>query len=345
MIFIFVFSGNLVAQNEYSIEGKLIDSKTGEPLPYVSVYLSQTTIGTSTDETGRYRMNKIPRGKYYLIASIVGYKSEIREIDLNKSYQLTVDFSLERILYQMNQIDVTGEIPTGWKHQLQFFKEIFFGNNQYAKKCTIKNEYKLDFQESEVQFQASASEPLQIVNNALSYKIICVLKKFIYDKKKRRVTYEIYPNFIEIIPSTKDSLEDIISNRKDAYLGSVAHLISSLASRDAKFRSEGFELTYLRSFLHVESASEIVSYNSETDQYFLNPSSGFQLRTGRRNSGLIIDYWRAGKKNKSQIDIYLSDGIEFGAGGYIFSNEYQIHGDMAKEGIATMLPLFWKVPE
>ena len=91
--------------------------------------------------------------------------------------------------------------------------------------CDIKNETILNFSENNTLFIASADEPLQIVNNAFGYKLECVLGKFTFDKKRQISSFEVYPQFHEIIPATQDSLEDYVSNREDAYRGSVANFL------------------------------------------------------------------------------------------------------------------------
>ncbi len=47
----------LVAQmgaQEVLFEGKIFDTKTGEPIPYVNLSFLNTLKGTSTDEEGRF---------------------------------------------------------------------------------------------------------------------------------------------------------------------------------------------------------------------------------------------------------------------------------------------------
>lgn len=56
------------------IQGVVRDAETNEPLPYVSVMIVNTEIGTSTDEKGRFFILHVLPGKYALEISSVGYQ-------------------------------------------------------------------------------------------------------------------------------------------------------------------------------------------------------------------------------------------------------------------------------
>jgi hypothetical protein len=333
------------SQNLYTIEGKVTDSKTGEPLEFVNVFLSQTTIGATTNADGKYRIDKIPRGIYPLVASMVGYESIVTTVDLTNDNKIIVNLSLERSVYEFNQIVVQGEIPTRWFDQLEIFKRELFGKNNFAKKCIIKNPYQIDFKEEGRKLTATAGEPIIIQNNALGYKIECVLKGFVYDRDKRTSAFQIYPSFTELTTSTKDSAEEYQANRTNVYLGSLAHLLKSLVVNNYKFKDEGFTLytTKLRDNPFeryyprenvVRRASDIVRADSVTNQYYL-----------MANNSLLITYWNSGKHTFSIIRL-LTGITEFDPGGFlIFTDEFNITGAMASEGVATMLPRNWKPPE
>ena len=70
------FSGQTIAQNKQSdasISGHIIDAKTGEHLPYVTVMVGGTQIGIQTSSSGHYVLRNLPLGKHDIIASFVGY--------------------------------------------------------------------------------------------------------------------------------------------------------------------------------------------------------------------------------------------------------------------------------
>lgn len=46
----------------------------GEHIPFVNIYLENTTMGTATDITGHYMLVDVPVGKFTIVAKMVGYK-------------------------------------------------------------------------------------------------------------------------------------------------------------------------------------------------------------------------------------------------------------------------------
>jgi hypothetical protein len=49
-------SGAAMAQSTTTIKGTVTDAKTGETLPFVSILIPGTTMGTASDSEGRYAM-------------------------------------------------------------------------------------------------------------------------------------------------------------------------------------------------------------------------------------------------------------------------------------------------
>jgi len=45
------------------ISGKVIDIETQQPIPFVSIWLEGTTVGTISDEYGNYEVNNITVGR------------------------------------------------------------------------------------------------------------------------------------------------------------------------------------------------------------------------------------------------------------------------------------------
>ena len=72
-----------------NISGKIIDSKTGEPLEYASISLtnirwSKIVEGTISDDKGKFFMNKIRSGKYQISVSYLGYDIQNIDFELTK---------------------------------------------------------------------------------------------------------------------------------------------------------------------------------------------------------------------------------------------------------------------
>ncbi len=80
----------------------------GEHLPFVSIFLEGTSIGTSTDHTGHYMLTNLPEGKHILVAKTLGYKVEKKTITVEAGKSQEINFVLEEEHMALNQVVVTG---------------------------------------------------------------------------------------------------------------------------------------------------------------------------------------------------------------------------------------------
>ena len=89
------------------IYGHVIDKTTGEHLPYIVVMLKGTTIGVSTENTGHYMMRNVPEGKFVVEVSAIGYKAQMREIEVRKGRSYEINFTLEEDFVQIDGVIVS----------------------------------------------------------------------------------------------------------------------------------------------------------------------------------------------------------------------------------------------
>ena len=82
-------------KSDAHLYGHVIDSKTGEHLPYATVTIPGTTIGTMTDASGHYFLKNLPEGNFMMEVSSVGYKTVTRNVTLKKGKTLEENFELE----------------------------------------------------------------------------------------------------------------------------------------------------------------------------------------------------------------------------------------------------------
>jgi hypothetical protein len=75
--------------SQHIIKGIVTDSINNEPLPFVSVYLKGTSIGTVTDNNGKFTL-KIPHTNHILKISSLGYKEKILKPPGAKDALLTI---------------------------------------------------------------------------------------------------------------------------------------------------------------------------------------------------------------------------------------------------------------
>ena len=107
-LLIFLLSFTVVsalAQNR--ISGKVTDARTGEALPFVSVYIKNTNIGTTTNEQGEYniKLSNLPDS---LTASFVGYKNQSQAVKKGTAVQV-INFNLGLTSVSLNEILIRPE--------------------------------------------------------------------------------------------------------------------------------------------------------------------------------------------------------------------------------------------
>ncbi|MGL5635895.1 MAG: TonB-dependent receptor, partial [Bacteroidales bacterium] len=93
--------------SDANIYGHVIDAKTGEHLPYITIALKGTTIGTVTDASGHYFLKNLPTGDFTIAASSVGYKGEEKKIRIESKTSVEINFSLQEQLLEMDEVVVS----------------------------------------------------------------------------------------------------------------------------------------------------------------------------------------------------------------------------------------------
>ena len=227
-----------VGQAQLTIRGQVRSGKTEEVLPFATVFLSNTTKGTVTNEKGQFTLNNVPPGRFELIVSYMGFvtlKVPVQTQD-QKSYKLLLKPS-------DNQLpDVTVKArrrrdPDRAK-QLALFTDHFIGLSENAAQCRLINPEVLSFNQTTDRLIATANEPLLIDNKALGYRIKFQLDQFIYEYDSYQIAYEGNPVFEAMRPVNAKESERWAENRKKAYLGSMMHFARALYRRQVS--QEGF---------------------------------------------------------------------------------------------------------
>jgi outer membrane receptor for ferrienterochelin and colicins len=90
-----------------NINGHVVDSRTNEHLPYVTISLKGTTIGITTDATGHYFLKDIPVGEFTIVASFVGYKTNEQKITIEAHRTLEINFVLEEERLSLDEVVVS----------------------------------------------------------------------------------------------------------------------------------------------------------------------------------------------------------------------------------------------
>lgn len=91
---------------EGMIKGRILTSD-GKPVSAVSIRLKEIRRGTVSTEDGIYQLSKLPAGRYTIIVSFVGVKTQEQVVELSADQSIVADFSLEENNSQLAEVIVT----------------------------------------------------------------------------------------------------------------------------------------------------------------------------------------------------------------------------------------------
>jgi iron complex outermembrane recepter protein len=96
----------IFAQSKVSLQGKITDAFSGEPLPGSTIYFPDLRSGTVSNDKGIYSFSNLAAGKYLAEISHIGYTSisEIVEVGINT----IMDFKLDPTIVENEGVTVTG---------------------------------------------------------------------------------------------------------------------------------------------------------------------------------------------------------------------------------------------
>jgi len=335
-----------------TIQGKVVDAKTNEPLPFANVFINNSTIGTTTEVDGTFMLKNVRQPAVYeVIFSFVGYESYKMKISLAQDELKIGTIKLKASEEILSTIEVKGSRDTQWEKKFKRFKKIFMGDDDGAALCEIKNSWSIEFDETDGKFVAKAAQPLDIENRYLGYKQTFFLKSFTADATSYLIEGNV--RFDELPTSDEDERMRWAAHRAKSYGHSRQHLFRAIVERHIK--GNGFNL-----FTEI---NPLVSTN--TRAAFFNPEIGSTMKyydtaSLVRNTGqpgvfeisipqrMEIHY----KREKIPVHLYRDifnpvswitlrkgtvlvnrDGIELNPA------EVTVAGDMNNDRVAHLLPI------
>jgi hypothetical protein len=312
------------------IRGTIRDKETRQPISYAAIYFDGTSIASYTDDRGSFRLDIKNNFSMSLTISALGYYSA-NISDFSPGKDILVYLTPK--VFEMKDVSVNARAdPSIRRENLAIFRREFFGRTRNSKECEIINEDDIRFITSPDKdtMKAVCLKPLFIVNRGLGYKITCYLNKFEYIKSAYLSQLIGNSLFDEDTISLMDK-QGFNARRDNAYFGSKMHFIRSLWQDDLK--SEGYIVKNEKRQL---SYIDLVRNQLRTD-------------TGQRKKNIYYSEaipvilsveWKPGK-TKSGIEL-LRNNIFFDKTGYYKGPGIIWHGEMAKQGIADLLPYDYK---
>ena len=92
-----------------NIFGHILDKYSQEHLPYVTLQIKGTTIGTATDETGHYYLKNLPEGEHTIQVKMMGYKTIEQKIIAKKGISQELNFDLEESTIYFEDVVISAD--------------------------------------------------------------------------------------------------------------------------------------------------------------------------------------------------------------------------------------------
>ena len=94
-------------KTDANVQGHVVDTKTKEHLPFMTISIKGTTNAVATDASGHYFMKNLPLGKVTLMVSGVGYKSVEKEVVMEKDKTIEVNFETEQTMLDLEGVVIS----------------------------------------------------------------------------------------------------------------------------------------------------------------------------------------------------------------------------------------------
>ncbi|MGE5364749.1 MAG: TonB-dependent receptor [Bacteroidota bacterium] len=101
------------AEGKGRIDGKIIEAKSGDPIPGVNVILKGTYYGAASDINGRFRIENISEGTYTVEVSFIGYKTvQYTGVKIDAGRTKSLDVKMEESALTLDKdIVIVGDKP------------------------------------------------------------------------------------------------------------------------------------------------------------------------------------------------------------------------------------------
>jgi len=110
------FQFQVKAQNFAVVTG-IVTTATGSGanqeesvLPYAAVYVNGTTIGSMTNDEGRFTLTNVPSGEQTIEASFIGFESQRIQINVQPGSNNNVEFNLKSASIQGEEVVITAQL-------------------------------------------------------------------------------------------------------------------------------------------------------------------------------------------------------------------------------------------
>ncbi|HLO80618.1 MAG TPA: carboxypeptidase-like regulatory domain-containing protein [Chitinophagaceae bacterium] len=350
LLFILVFCSELVFP-QVSISGKVLNDANGSPLEGASVYINNSTLGSTTNADGSYRLSGVMPGTYDIIVSFVSFEPIVHRVSIeNKDLKFT--FRMNEKATQMRDILVMSDELR--KKRLKTLRDLFLGVTLAGERSRILNEDDIFFEggNKKGEIIAFSEQPLIVINKELGYKIYFELKKFYLDEVQGRSYFFGFTRYEDLEKGNRKKWE---KRRLQYYQGSTMHFYHCLS--DGNTKENDFRIFRIR---EVDGA-EIRTISEVAGDSIVKQDSVRQMKYIDVDGSILVKYLNDPYyKSHLKTKVMLSNGAARGIQSTLTILEYpcyldrsgllenplsvQYSGFWSYEKLANMLPVDYNPP-
>ena len=110
LVLLLLLPGALFAQQGARFHGRVLDSRTNEPIAKALVSIRDQKIQTNTNETGEFEIKDVPPGEVELYVTTVGYGLVRKKIEVQPGIPVEIEILLgPDVLRRTDEVNVTAE--------------------------------------------------------------------------------------------------------------------------------------------------------------------------------------------------------------------------------------------
>jgi len=131
--------------SQASLTGKVLSKADKKPIAGATVFLSNATIGTITNEDGTFTLNNVKSGQYALVVSCIGFETYYQMVTANNTAIVLPVIEMLVKSTELREVKIHAPDPNRAQY-LGMFTEAFLGNTPNAKACKILNPDVIDLE-------------------------------------------------------------------------------------------------------------------------------------------------------------------------------------------------------
>ena len=350
---------------QITINGSVIDKEALQPIPYVTIYINETTIGTITNISGRFTIEKVML-PCEIVFSHISYETVVISFDQNSETNINVE--LKPKVVELGAIEVTDKNRR--EENLRHFKERFLGTDYWGKHAYFENDSVLIFHREKVSesengryvsglLEADSSSTLFTVNTKgpllvnlplLGYRLQINLIHYTELQTGNDTDYEFHTlGYFYFQPeenTSKRKTNRFKKKRLKAYYNSDRHFCRSLFSD--RLKENGYNV--LSSELNPET--EWYDFKEiEFDKHIIRTGNEVKI-IGLKNKNFIIEYFeyrdhpfnlKDKEEGQSLLTVlskiyFLKDTCTIRADGSRPDNSIMFSPEIGNKRVGAMLP-------